>query len=47
VHASDGTTALLYRSSGCRIVTVAVDMVAVRRGAAGELAAARQQDAIR
>jgi hypothetical protein len=29
------------------IVTVAVDMVAVRRGAAGELAAARQQDAIR
>jgi 4-hydroxy-2-oxoheptanedioate aldolase len=47
VHASDGATALLYRSRGCRIVTVAVDMVAVRRGAAGELDAARQQDAIR
>ncbi len=46
VHASDGATARLYRDNGCRIVTVAVDMVAVRRGAGGELAAARQQDAV-
>jgi 4-hydroxy-2-oxoheptanedioate aldolase len=46
VHASDGATARLYRENGCRIVTVAVDVVAVRRGTGGELAAARQQDAV-
>lgn len=41
VHASDGATARLYRDNGCRLVTVAADAVAVARGAAGELAAAR------
>jgi len=41
VHASDGATALLYRDSGCRLLTVAVDAVTVGRGVAGELAAAR------
>jgi 4-hydroxy-2-oxoheptanedioate aldolase len=41
VHASDGATALLYRDSGCRLLTVAVDAVTVVRGVAGELAAAR------
>jgi len=41
VHASDGATARLYREGGCRIVTVAVDGVALQRGAGHELAAAR------
>ncbi len=41
VHASDGQTARLYRENGCQLITVAVDAVAVTRGAAGELAAAR------
>ncbi len=41
VHASDGTAARLYRENGCQLITVAVDAVAVTRGAAGELAAAR------
>jgi 4-hydroxy-2-oxoheptanedioate aldolase len=40
VHASDGATARLYRDNGCRIITVAVDAVALARGAAAELAAA-------
>jgi 4-hydroxy-2-oxoheptanedioate aldolase len=41
VHASDGTTARLYRDNGCQLITVAVDVVAVARTAARELAAAR------
>jgi 4-hydroxy-2-oxoheptanedioate aldolase len=41
VHASDGTTARLYRENGCRLITVAVDAVAVARTTATELAAAR------
>jgi hypothetical protein len=40
VHASDGATARLYRDNGCRIITVAVDAVALARGASGEFAAA-------
>jgi 4-hydroxy-2-oxoheptanedioate aldolase len=41
VHASDGTTAGLYRENGCQLITVAVDAVAVTRATASELAAAR------
>jgi 4-hydroxy-2-oxoheptanedioate aldolase len=41
VHASDGTTARLYRENGCRLITVAVDAVAVSRTTATELAVAR------
>jgi 4-hydroxy-2-oxoheptanedioate aldolase len=41
VHASDGPTARLYRENGCRLITVAVDSVAVTRGASSELAVAR------
>jgi 4-hydroxy-2-oxoheptanedioate aldolase len=41
VHASDGMTARLYRENGCRLITVAVDSVAVTRAAASELAVAR------
>ena len=41
VHASDGTTARLYRENGCQLITVAVDAVAVTRTAASELAVAR------
>jgi len=41
VHASDGTTARLYRENGCRLITVAVDSVAVTRAATSELAVAR------
>jgi 4-hydroxy-2-oxoheptanedioate aldolase len=41
VHASDGTTARLYRENGCRLITVAVDAVAVARTTAAELAVAR------
>jgi 4-hydroxy-2-oxoheptanedioate aldolase len=41
VHASDGVTARLYRDCGCRIITVAVDAVAVGRGAGSELSTAR------
>ena len=40
VHAADGATARLYRDSGCRIITVAADAVALGRAAAAELAAA-------
>ena len=42
VHASDGTTARLYRENGCQLITVAVDSVAVTRGATTELAVARR-----
>src|SRR5215469_13343126 len=41
VHASDGTTARLYRENGCQLLTLAVDALAVARTAAAELAAAR------
>ncbi|MGO8956208.1 MAG: HpcH/HpaI aldolase family protein [Streptosporangiaceae bacterium] len=41
VHASDGATARLYRDGGCRIVTVAGDIVAITRDASAGLAAAR------
>ena len=41
VHASDGTTARLYRENGCKLITVAVDALAVTAAAASELAAAR------
>jgi 4-hydroxy-2-oxoheptanedioate aldolase len=41
VHASDGTTARLYRENGCQLITVAVDVMAVSCTAARELAAAR------
>ncbi len=41
VHATDGTTARLYLDCGCRLITVAADAVAVRRGVGLELASAR------
>jgi 4-hydroxy-2-oxoheptanedioate aldolase len=41
VHASDGATGRLYRENGCRLITVAVDAVAISRMAASELAVAR------
>ena len=41
VHATDGPTARLYRDSGCRIITVANDNLAVQRATAAELAVAR------
>ena len=40
VHATDGATGRLYRDNGCSLITVANDNVAIRRGAAAELAAA-------
>jgi 4-hydroxy-2-oxoheptanedioate aldolase len=41
VHASDGTTARLYRENGCQLITVAVDALAVTRGGAPGQAPAR------
>ena len=41
IHASDGTTARLYRENGCRLVTVVSDALAVSRASAAELAAAK------
>jgi 4-hydroxy-2-oxoheptanedioate aldolase len=41
IHASDGTTARLYRENGCRLVTVVSDAVAVSRASAAELAVAK------
>ncbi len=41
VHATDGATARLYRENGCRLVTVAGDMVAISRDVSAGLAAAR------
>jgi 4-hydroxy-2-oxoheptanedioate aldolase len=41
VHATDGTTARLYRENGCRLVTVAADTLAISRTVASELATAR------
>jgi 4-hydroxy-2-oxoheptanedioate aldolase len=37
VHASDGVTARIYRDNGCRLITVASDVLTVTRGAAAEL----------
>lgn len=42
VHATDGPTAHIYRSNGCRLVTVIADTLAISRGAAAELKTARQ-----
>jgi 4-hydroxy-2-oxoheptanedioate aldolase len=44
VHASDGATARLYRDNGCRLITVANDVLAVSRAAVAELAEARGQE---
>jgi 4-hydroxy-2-oxoheptanedioate aldolase len=41
VHATDGATARLYRDGGCSLITVASDGVAISRGTAAELEAAR------
>ena len=41
IHAADGATARRYRDEGCSLITVASDAVAVSRGTAAELAAAR------
>jgi 4-hydroxy-2-oxoheptanedioate aldolase len=41
VHATEGTTAGLYRENGCRLVTVVADAPALSRAAAAELAVAR------
>ena len=41
VHATDGATARLYRDHGCRLVTVAGDLVAITRDASAGLAVAR------
>ena len=41
VHASDGSTARLYRENGCRLVTVVSDALAVSRATAAELAVAK------
>lgn len=41
VHATEGTTARLYRENGCRLVTVVADAPAVSRAAASELAVAQ------
>jgi 4-hydroxy-2-oxoheptanedioate aldolase len=41
VHAMDGVTARLYRDNGCRLVTTIADALALTRGAAAALAAAR------
>jgi 4-hydroxy-2-oxoheptanedioate aldolase len=41
VHATDGTTARLYRENGCRLVTVIADTLAISRSAVAELATVR------
>jgi 4-hydroxy-2-oxoheptanedioate aldolase len=41
IHASDGVMARRYRDDGCSLVTVAAAALAIARGAAGELATAR------
>jgi 4-hydroxy-2-oxoheptanedioate aldolase len=41
VHATDGATGRLYQENGCSLITVANDNVAIARGTAAELAAAR------
>jgi 4-hydroxy-2-oxoheptanedioate aldolase len=41
VHATDGTTARLYRENGCRLVNVIAETLAISRAAVAELATAR------
>ena len=41
IHASDGPTGRRYRGDGCSLITVVSDALAVSRGAAAELTAAR------
>jgi 4-hydroxy-2-oxoheptanedioate aldolase len=41
VHATDGPTAKIYQSNGCRLVTVIADTLAISRGVAAELQTAR------
>ena len=41
VHATDGSTARLYREQGCRLVTVISDSMAISRAAKAELATAQ------
>ena len=41
VHATDGTTARLYRENGCRLLTVIAETLAISRAAVAELATAR------
>jgi len=41
IHASDGAAARRYRDSGCSLITVAADALAISRTAAAELATAR------
>ena len=41
VHATDGTTARLYRENGCRLVTVIAETLAISRGTVAELGTAR------
>jgi 2-keto-3-deoxy-L-rhamnonate aldolase RhmA len=42
VHSIDGETARLYRETGCRLVNVAADVIAIGRSASAELAQARR-----
>jgi 4-hydroxy-2-oxoheptanedioate aldolase len=41
VHATDGPTARIYLDNGCRLVTVASDLLSISRAAKAELAAVR------
>ncbi len=41
VHATDGTTARLYRENGCRLVTLIADTLAISRTAVADLATVR------
>jgi 4-hydroxy-2-oxoheptanedioate aldolase len=41
IHASDGATARRYRDSGCSLITIASDALAISGCAATELAAAQ------
>jgi 4-hydroxy-2-oxoheptanedioate aldolase len=41
VHATDGATARIYLDNGCRLVTVASDLLSITRGAKAELAVVR------
>jgi len=41
IHASDGGTARRHRDEGCSLITVATDALAIARGTAAELGAAR------
>jgi 4-hydroxy-2-oxoheptanedioate aldolase len=41
VHATDGSTARLYKENGCRLVTVVSETLAISRGVVAELGTAR------